>query len=102
MGRVADVLAPSAEHVIFGHTHRPGPLAGDDAAEWTALSGTHLHNSGSWYLEPAFVRDRQEQSPYWPGSVVTSSRARRRAWRTRCAATPLPWRARVGTPAPRR
>ena len=26
MSRVAETLAPGAEHVIFGHTHRPGPL----------------------------------------------------------------------------
>ena len=70
MGRVAGVLAPVAEHVIFGHTHRPGPLPGDDQAEWTTLSGTRLHNSGSWYFEPAFVRDGDERSPYWPGTVV--------------------------------
>ena len=30
MARVAEVLAPGAEHVIFGHTHRPGPLPDDD------------------------------------------------------------------------
>ena len=40
MGRVADTLAPNAEHVIFGHTHRAGPFPGDDLAEWTTLSGS--------------------------------------------------------------
>ena len=69
-GRVADVLAPHAEHVLFGHTHRPGPLPGDEAAEWLSLSGTRLHNSGSWQFEPAFVSERAEKSPYWPGTVV--------------------------------
>lgn len=70
MGRVADVVAPAADHVIFGHTHRPGPLPGDNAPEWLSLSGTRLWNSGSWYFEPAFVSARAERSPYWPGTVV--------------------------------
>jgi predicted phosphodiesterase len=70
MARVADVLAPGAEHVIFGHTHRPGPLERDDVAEWTTLSGTRLWNSGSWLHEGAFVRAGR-QSPYWPGTVLT-------------------------------
>ena len=70
MAHVADVLAPGAEHVIFGHTHRPGPLSYDDVAEWTTLSGTRLWNSGSWLHEGAFVRAGRE-SPYWPGTVLT-------------------------------
>jgi predicted phosphodiesterase len=69
MAHVAEVLAPGADHVIFGHTHRPGPLARDDAAEWTTLSGTRLWNSGSWLHEGAFVRTGRE-SPYWPGTVL--------------------------------
>ena len=70
MGRVADALAPGAEHVLFGHTHRAGPLPGDDWAEWSTLSGKRLWNSGNWYLESAFVRNMDERSPYWPGTVV--------------------------------
>ncbi|MDQ5832224.1 MAG: metallophosphoesterase [Actinomycetota bacterium] len=70
MGRVADVLAPEAEHVLFGHTHRPGPLPGDEPAEWLSLSGTRLHNSGNWHVEPSFVSERAEKSPYWPGTVL--------------------------------
>jgi predicted phosphodiesterase len=70
MGRVAEALAPQADHLIFGHTHRPGPLPGDDQAEWTTLSGTRLWNTGGWYLEPAFVSERAERSPYWPGTIV--------------------------------
>jgi predicted phosphodiesterase len=70
MARVADVLAPGADHVIFGHTHRPGPLDRDDVAEWTTLSGTRLWNSGSWLHEGAFVRTGRD-SPYWPGTVLT-------------------------------
>ncbi len=70
MARVAEVLAPGAEHVIFGHTHRPGPLPGDEQAEWTTLSGTRLWNTGSWLYEGAFVTTGRE-SPYWPGMVLT-------------------------------
>jgi hypothetical protein len=70
MSRIADLLAPDAEHVLFGHTHRPGPLPGDDPAEWTTPSGARLWNSGSWYFEPRFVGDRADRSPYWPGTVV--------------------------------
>ena len=70
MARVAEVLAPGAEHVIFGHTHRPGPLSGDEQAEWTTLSGSRLWNTGSWLYEGAFVTGEGD-SPYWPGTVLT-------------------------------
>jgi predicted phosphodiesterase len=70
MARVSEALAPGTEHVIFGHTHRPGPLARDDVAEWTTLSGTRLWNSGSWLHEGAFITTGRD-SPYWPGTVLT-------------------------------
>jgi hypothetical protein len=70
MGRVTEALAPGVEHLLFAHTHRPGPLPGDDEVEWTTLSGTRLWNAGSWYLEPTFISDRAERSPYWPGTVA--------------------------------
>ncbi len=70
MGRVADPLAPDAEHVLFGHTHRAGPLPGDDLAEWSTLSGTRLWNTGNWYLESAVVSGVGERSPDWPGTIV--------------------------------
>jgi predicted phosphodiesterase len=69
MGRVAEALAPDADHVVFGHTHRPGPLPADDPAEWRSPSGIHLWNSGNWFHEPAFVR-ANERSPYLPGTVL--------------------------------
>ena len=70
MGQVAGVLAPDAGHVIFGHTHRPGPLPGDDRGEWGSPSGARLWNSGSWLHEGAFLRNGRD-SPYWPGTVLT-------------------------------
>jgi hypothetical protein len=70
MSTVAEVLSPDTEHLIFGHTHRPGPLPGDDLDEWTTDTGTRLWNSGSWLHEGAFVR-AGGKSPYWPGTVLT-------------------------------
>ena len=70
MGRIADVLAPGADHVVFGHIHRPGPLPGDNEAEWLSPSATRLWNSGSWYFEPAFVSSATERSPYSPGTIL--------------------------------
>jgi Calcineurin-like phosphoesterase len=70
MGRVAESLVPEVEHVVFGHTHRPGPLPEDDRAEWTTLSGIRLWNSGNWFHEPAFVRRSDARSPYWPGTIL--------------------------------
>jgi len=69
MARVADALAPEAEHVVFGHTHRPGPLGADDEAEWTTRAGTRLWNSGSWFLE-SVLTDGAHDSPYWPGTIL--------------------------------
>jgi hypothetical protein len=63
-----------AEHVIFGHTHRPGPLPGD-VDEWTlpARGGrppTRLINTGSWVYQPLFLATRPGDSPYWPGRCI--------------------------------
>ena len=71
MARVADALAPEAEHVVFGHTHRAGPFADDDLAEWTTLSGSRLWNSGTWFRESAFIQDGDLDNPYLPGTVLT-------------------------------
>ncbi|HEU0023892.1 MAG TPA: metallophosphoesterase [Thermoleophilaceae bacterium] len=70
MREVAEGLVPAATHVIFGHTHRPGPLPGDDESEWTTATGTRLWNSGSWCHEPAFVGPPGDPGPYWPGTVI--------------------------------
>jgi predicted phosphodiesterase len=70
MGRVADSLRPDADHLVFGHTHRAGPLPGDELAEWTTLNGTRLWNSGGWFRESAFLRDGDDANPYWPGTVL--------------------------------
>jgi hypothetical protein len=59
---VIERLDVPAAHVIFGHTHRAGPLPGDDHAEWGRLL-----NTGSWVYEPGFVGDNPRVSPYRPG-----------------------------------
>lgn len=70
MREVGRALAPDATHLIFGHTHRPGPLPGDDTSEWITETGTRLWNSGSWCHEPAFVGPPDDPGPYWPGTVL--------------------------------
>jgi predicted phosphodiesterase len=70
MGRVADAVAPGAEHVVFGHTHRPGPLRGDDPDEWRTPAGARLWNTGTWLHEVSFVSAPDRRNPYWPGTIL--------------------------------
>jgi predicted phosphodiesterase len=67
---VVDALGVSAGHVVYGHTHRAGPLPGDDAGEWLLPGGGRLTNTGSWVKEPAFVHGDEPSNPYWPGRVA--------------------------------
>ena len=69
MAAVVHGLGVEAEHVLFGHTHRAGPMPGDDRSEWIAAGGTRLWNTGSWLHEPVFL-DGNPANPYWPGTVV--------------------------------
>lgn len=64
MGEVVRRLGIEAEHVLFGHTHRAGPLPGEDW--WPA----GLVNTGSWVYEPAVLPGARGDSPYWPGTLV--------------------------------
>ena len=66
---VVKALAIDADHVIFGHTHRAGPLAGDREG-WTLDGGTRLWNSGTWLHEPVLIQDGDRRSPYLPGTVI--------------------------------
>jgi hypothetical protein len=56
-----------ADHVIFGHTHRAGPLPGDRPEWWRAATGAALWNTGSWLLERSFLGWEPGESPYRPG-----------------------------------
>jgi hypothetical protein len=64
LGEVVGRLGVDAEYVIFGHSHRAGPLPGDDLAEWRAPSGARLLNVGSWVDEPGFLGSTPARSPY--------------------------------------
>jgi Calcineurin-like phosphoesterase len=70
MGEVVSRLRIDAAHVIFGHTHRTGPLPRDELHEWRAPNGARLHNSGSWVYETTFMTRRAGESPYWPGGCL--------------------------------
>jgi hypothetical protein len=66
-GEVVDRLGVRARHVIFGHTHRAGPLPRDGRAEWLGPNGATLLNTGSWVYERGFMGGAPRQSPYRPG-----------------------------------
>jgi predicted phosphodiesterase len=70
LGEVVRRLEIDAEHVLFGHTHRAGPLPGDDPAEWRAPGGARLHNAGNWILQEFLVGARPRESPYWAGGAI--------------------------------
>jgi hypothetical protein len=63
-------LGVQAAHVIFGHTHRAGPLPVNDPAEWRSSGGAQLINAGCWVDEPAFAGPDPARSPYRPGFCV--------------------------------
>jgi hypothetical protein len=77
VGEVLLRLNVQAPHVVFGHTHRAGPLPADDPTEWRTLTGSTLTNVGSWVHESAFVGDDASASPYRPGfaAIVESDPA---------------------------
>jgi hypothetical protein len=63
---MARLGVPADAHVIFGHTHRAGPLPNDDRGEWGRVV-----NTGSWVHDPAWIGDSPGDSPYRPGFVTT-------------------------------
>jgi len=69
MGEVVARLGIDARHVIFGHTHRAGPLPDDDRDEWQLAGGAKLLNTGCWVYESMYL-DRDWGNPYWPGPAV--------------------------------
>jgi hypothetical protein len=71
IGEVLLRLEVQAPHVVFGHTHRAGPLPADDPAQWRTVTGSTLTNVGSWVHEAAFVGDEASTSPYRPGFAAT-------------------------------
>jgi hypothetical protein len=65
---VARRLGVEGVHVITGHTHRGGPVDGED--EWPLPGGGRLHNTGSWVFASAFHLPGRPPNPYWPGTVT--------------------------------
>ena len=71
LAETARRLRLEAEHLIAGHTHRAGMLAGDVASQWRTAAGTHVHNAGAWVFETHFMSPEQARSsPYWPGGAI--------------------------------
>jgi Calcineurin-like phosphoesterase len=74
MEEVSRRLGLDDSYVVFGHTHRAGPLPGDEEPQWASShahrGGARLLNTGSWTYDSAFLTARPGESPYWPGSCV--------------------------------
>jgi len=77
MGEVAQRLGLADSYVVFGHTHRSGPLPDDDLREWHrppaapgGTPGARLVNCGSWTFDSIFLGDTAGDNPYWPGTVA--------------------------------
>jgi hypothetical protein len=70
MGEVAARLDLGDAYVVFGHTHRVGPLPGDQQQEWRGREGARLVNAGNWTYAPIFLSATPGESPYWPGTCV--------------------------------
>jgi hypothetical protein len=64
MHEVARHLDIGAAHILFGHSHRTGPLPGDDRAEWGRLT-----NVGAW-VGGAATSEHGADNPYRPGGAV--------------------------------
>jgi len=67
MAEVAVRLGVDSGHVIFGHTHRAGPMAGES---WRLPAGGTLVNPGSWVRTDELIGDAGGRSPFWPGRCV--------------------------------
>jgi hypothetical protein len=70
MGEVLDRLGLEPAHVVFGHTHRAGPLPGDDAVQWRTPAGSRLINCGCWVTEGVLGGPDPSHSPYRAGFAV--------------------------------
>lgn len=64
MRDLVTALQIDAREIVYGHTHRPGPLPRD--TDWDA----RLFNTGSWLYEPNLLQTTAGESPYWPGTVL--------------------------------
>jgi Calcineurin-like phosphoesterase len=70
-GEVLSVLGLRPTYALFGHTHRAGPLPGDDHTEWVTRSGVQMVNTGCWVNESAaFLSEEPAANPYRRGFAV--------------------------------
>jgi hypothetical protein len=67
MAEVVRRLKIDARWVLYGHTHRRGPLPGED--DWE-FGKTRLLNTGSWVHAATLLGPTAERSGYWPGTVA--------------------------------
>jgi Calcineurin-like phosphoesterase len=71
LARVVHRLGIDADHVIFGHVHRRGPLPGDDPRRWQGPGGRpRIANTGAWTYEPLLLHRARPPHPYWPGGAI--------------------------------
>ena len=68
MVETVERLEIEADTVIFGHTHRRGPLPGEEP--WKAKTGANLINTGSWVYSPGLLGATAKGSAYWPGTIA--------------------------------
>jgi predicted phosphodiesterase len=68
MSEVARRLRIEARHVIYGHTHHPGPREGHPG--WELRDGLALHNCGCWIYARGLSGPGAEGGLFWPGSVI--------------------------------
>ena len=69
IGEVLLRLRIDARFVVFGHTHRAGPLPGDEPGPWRTSTGIELRNCGCWVREGTLAGE-DRASPYRPGFCV--------------------------------
>jgi hypothetical protein len=71
LAHVVHRLGVDADHVVFGHVHRCGPLPGDDPRRWRGPGGRPaLTNTGAWTYEALLLHRAGPPHPYWPGGAV--------------------------------
>jgi hypothetical protein len=68
MARVVEQLGIDTPWVVYGHTHRAGPLPGE--GDWRTATGARLVNTGSWVWSPQLASGSGGKGPYWPGGMV--------------------------------
>jgi hypothetical protein len=68
MCRVIERLGIDSDWVIYGHTHRAGPLPGE--GDWRAPTGARLMNCGAWTWSSQLAGGSAGKGPYWPGRMV--------------------------------